>query len=226
MTTHPFLTKRTICLLVLLSIAIATGTSQAKPIGLDNISDAEMRVLPRYCPDTQGFKYGYKESPNSRRWERMMGKAFWHLHHYCWSLIQMNRSNRSGTPRHMRLSLREAALGGYLYVINNSPDDFILLPEIFTRKGEVELLLKKISDANQSFARARKMKPDYWPAYSHWAEYLINNNKRSDALAIVKSGLAHSPSAKVLIAQYRLLGGEPSDIPKAAESSVPDEKRD
>ena len=225
MTRHSSIKKRIIYPLALLS-AVAIGTSHAKPAGLDNISDAEMRLLPRYCPDTQGFKYGYKESPNSRHWEGMMGATFWHLHHYCWSLIQMNRSNRAGISRNKQLSLQEAALGGYLYVINNAPDDFILLPEIYTRKGEVELLLTKISNADQSFAKARQLKPDYWPAYSHWADYLITSGKRSDALAIVRSGLAHSPGAKVLLEQYRLLGGKPSDILKPAKTSEPNEEQD
>jgi len=218
-----FFTGRVFFLFVLALIAVASKTSEGKPQDLQDISEAEMRVLPRYCADTQGFKYGYKGSPNYQYWESLMGPAFWHLHHYCWSLIQINRSNRAGTPNHRRLSLREAALGGYLYVINNSPDNFVLLPEIYTKKGEVELLLRKIQNANESFAHARKLKPDYWPAYSHWAEYLIRIGQKNDALSIVKSGLKFSPKAKVLLEQYRLLGGKPSDIPTPNETFSPTE---
>lgn len=223
MTKSYFIKQRIVFLFVSASIALASNTSEGKPIDLEDISEAEMRLLPRYCADTQGFKYGYKESPNYQRWEQMMGQTFWHLYHYCWSLLYMNRSNRAGIPNSKRQSQRELALGSYQYVIDNSPEDFVLLPEIYTKKGEVELLLKKISKANQSFSHARKLKPDYWPAYSHWAEYLISIGHKNDAFAIVKSGLRFSPRAKVLLEQYRLLGGKTSDIPTPSETSSPSE---
>jgi tetratricopeptide (TPR) repeat protein len=114
----------------------------------------------------------------------------------------------------------ESVRGDFQYVVNHSTPDFILLPEIYTRLGEVELLLARPKQANEAFARARQLKPDYWPAYSRWADFLIGSGKRAEAKEMVKSGLEYSPTAKGLLAQYKLLGGKPSEIvPKAIPSA-------
>lgn len=209
----PF-SKILLCLALALSFIFATGVAIAKP---DNITDTEMSLLPRYCPDTMGFNYGdaySNTSPRAGHWVGLMGKSFWAMHHYCWGLIALNRSQKSGTPTNVRLSLWESARGDFGYVVKNAPPDFIMLPEIFTKIGTVELLLSHPDRANEAFSRARQLKPDYWPAYSHWAEYLMKIGKRPEALKVVASGLANAPGSKVLLEQYRTLGGKPSDIPK------------
>ena len=139
------------------------------------------------------------------------------MHHYCWGQINMNRSQKAGIPAQTRKGFWESVRGDYGFVIAHVPPDFILLPEIFTRIGEVELLLTHPDKANEAFAKARELKPDYWPAYSHWAEFLMKIGRRPDALKMVTSGLEHSPGAKVLLEQFRVLGGKPSDIPKPIE---------
>lgn len=174
-----------------------------------DITEVEMKLLPRYCPDTATF------TPNPTReayWRSVMGRGFSALHHYCWGQITMMRSRKAGVPANIRQGMWESAVADYLYVIRNSQADFVLLPEIYTRVGEVELLLAHTDKANQAFARARQLKPDYWPAYSRWVEYLMNTGNRSEALKVVVAGLQHSPDAKVLRDQFRLLGGKPSDL--------------
>lgn len=182
-----------------------------------NITAAEMALLPKYCPDTMGFNYGdafYNTSPRAPYWVARMGKGFWAVHHYCWALINLSRATRPGVPREFKIGTLENVRGDHLYVIEHAPADFVLLPEIFSRLGEVELLLKQPRRAEEAFAKARQLKPDYWPAYSHWVEYLIREDKRQDAKSLVQQGLEHSPNAKVLLEQYRLLGGRPEDLMK------------
>jgi tetratricopeptide (TPR) repeat protein len=174
-----------------------------------DITEVEMKLLPRYCPDTATFN---SDATREAYWRSMMGRAFSALHHYCWGQITMMRSRKAGVPAHIRQGMWESAVGDYSYVIRNSQADFILLPEIYTRLGEVELLLGHTDKANQAFARARQLKPDYWPAYSRWAEYLMRTGKRPEALKVVVTGLQHSPDAKVLREQFRVLGGKPSDL--------------
>jgi tetratricopeptide (TPR) repeat protein len=113
--------------------------------------------------------------------------------------------------------LWEAALKDYQYVIDHVPKDFILLPEVYTRRGEVELLLGQPNRALESFSHARHLKPDYWPAYSHWAEFLMKAGKRPEALNVVIAGLEYSPRAKVLLELFKILGGKPSDMPTPRE---------
>lgn len=185
-----------------------------------DITEAEMNLLPKYCPYTQTFKNGspsYAPSPKASYWVAQMGSTFWAMHHYCWAQININRSRRAGVPAHERRQMWESARGDYGYVIENAAPDFILLPEIYTRIGEVELLLNHPEKANKAFAQARQLKPDYWPAYSHWAEFLMKIGRRPEALKVVGSGLQYSPSAKVLLEQFRILGGKSSDIPKPVE---------
>lgn len=206
------------CLALSLWLMTLSGIATAgKPSG---ISESEMKLIPPYCPDTMGFKYGDAHSNTSPRagyWVGLMGGDFWHIHHYCWARINMNRAQKAGVPAQTRKALWEGARGDYLYVIENAQSNFIMLPEVYTRLGEVQLLLGEPSKANEAFSRARAQKPDYWPAYSYWAEFLIKTGHRSEALKIVSSGLAHSPNAGVLLELFKVLGGKPSDIPSPAD---------
>lgn len=209
--------------LMLLAIAfvLTPASVSAKP---ENVTDAELKMLPSYCPDTMWFPDRYKTSAS--RWVSVMGQNFSAMHHYCWALITTSRAQRAGVPTDTRFSMRMDAVNDYLYVINKSPSDFILLPEIYTKLGETELLLKQPNKANAAFSNARKLKPDYWPAYSQWVEYLIKTGKRSEALELVTLGLKHAPNAKVLREQYRLLGGKAAALPVSAPQTNEEKKPD
>ncbi len=202
-------------------VLIATSSSaSANP---ENITDAEMALLPRYCPYTQSFsKHG---APEVSRWVNAMGKDFTHMHHYCWGLIHLGRSERATLSSAKRRSDREEAILNFRYVIKTVSADFILLPEVLTRLGRTYLLNHEPTKGEQSFAKARALKLDYWPAYFHWAEYLLSVGQKSEALEIIKSGLQHSPDAKPLNALFSKLGGKPSDIPPPLkkEALAPDE---
>lgn len=191
-------------------------------------TDAERAVLPVYCKDTMGFA-GYGDqysnaSPLAKAWVAKMGQTFWAMHHYCVGLVKRNRGLRAGVPPAERKYLMESAISEYYYVLNNLKDpDFILLPEIYTRIGEAQLVISNPGAADKAFSRARAIKPDYWPAYSRWAEYLMQSGRQADAKQVVKTGLEHAPGARMLSEQYRLLGGKPSEIVPAAKERVPEE---
>jgi tetratricopeptide (TPR) repeat protein len=197
-------------------MGMAGMASANKP---DNITDAEMKVLPRYCPDTMGFNYGdayTNTSPRAGHWVALMGKGFWNMHHYCWAQINLLRAQRNGVSRQFKQGILGGVRSDYQYVLSRSPADFIMRPEVLTRLGEVELMLANPNAANIAFSSARELKPDYWPAYSHWAEYLIRAGKKAEAKQLLQTGLEYAPNAKVLVEQYRMVGGKPSDIvPKA-----------
>lgn len=196
-----------------------------------NITEAEWAMLPRYCPDTLAFK-GY--GANRAKWEAVMGHGFSHMHHYCWARITFSRSQRATISREQKNALLTATLVDLQYVVRNTDDTFILLPEVLTWLGRTYLLLRNPTEASQAFAKARTLKPDYWPAYTHWAEFLQSAGKRDEAMAIVKIGLQHAPAAKVLHELFRALGGKPGDIPphivkqeepSSTESPNPDQSK-
>jgi tetratricopeptide (TPR) repeat protein len=195
-------------------LALASATTLANKIDESDITAEEWALLPAYCPHTLPYK-GYTPV-NRAKWEPLMGgwKNFSAMHHYCWALIQFRRAERPSVPSSQKQGLRSMALGDFLYVIKHTDDNLILLPELLTWIGRTQLLLNKPDDANQSFERARSIKPDYWPAYSHWAEFLLKKGRKAEAMTAVKLGLQYAPTSRTLHELFRVLGGKPSDMPK------------
>lgn len=207
--------------LVFLILAGAVAVAVAKP---ENVTDGELALTPAYCPDTMGFKYGdaySNTSPRAAHWVGLMGKSFWALHHYCWALINLHRAQAAGVPANAKRGALESVVGDYMYVVKNSTPNFVLLPEIYTRIGEAQLMLGNVGGAYDAFAQARALKPDYWPAYLRWAEVLIKSKQKAEAKALIAEGLSHAPNAKPLLDQYRLLGGNPAEIHPIAKAPQP-----
>lgn len=207
---------------VVFLFALAFGiTASASGIDLSgnkrtDISEAEWAMAPPYCPYTMGQK-GHKQ-PFIHKWVAIMGDGFFHMHHYCWALFDFHRAERSDLSPLEKRTLLNRALGGFRYVVRNTTDDFVVLPEIYTWMGRTELLLRRPKEASESFASAWRLKADYWPPYYHWAEFLQRNGKKAEALEVIKSGLRFSPRANTLLL-YRQLGGNPSDITPPEDQS-------
>lgn len=202
---------------VLLLLAGYAINAQARDLLVRTVTEAELKTLPSYCRDTEWFpeRYGQKRE----YWIRRMGPSFYHMHHYCWALFKVSRSLKSGVSRESKTSLWQDALNDYNYILHKAASDFVLLPEIYTKVGELQLLRREPKQALEAFSKAQRTKPDYWPAYSHWVEYLIKIGKRNEALEVAGNGLKHAPQAKVLQEQYRLLGGKLEQVQKARTDS-------
>lgn len=200
----------------------SAGARASYPTGW---TDAELALTSPYCQDVQTMRYGdahSNTSPNARKWVALMGDGFWALHHYCWAQINLARAERPSTEPVIRQGLREGAIADMMYVIHNTPPDFVLLPEIYTRKGQVELMLKRDADALASFAKARELKPDYWPPYFQWAQHLAAIGHKPEARQVVEEGLAYAPTSKTLRKYLVELGGDPSKVkPRTAPAKAP-----
>jgi tetratricopeptide (TPR) repeat protein len=127
-----------------------------------------------------------------------MGETFWALHHYCWGILKFTRSQMNAYPGVIRYGLQTSALGEFAFVVRTMPEDYVLAPEIYTYIGRTHLLQKHPMNADEAFAHARRLKPDYWPAYSWWATYLADHGQRDKAREIVAEGLKYSPDTKTL----------------------------
>ena len=198
-----------------------------------NVTPTEIALSSPFCAYIRSEKhFSGNLSPTGRGWQSVLGSGFLHIHHYCYGQVYLQRAMRYGNSPAERKFLLTSALGEFQYVVRNSKSDFVLLPEIYTRMGDVQLLLSLPKDANESFARARAIKPDYWPGYSHWTEFLIRSGKRSEAKQLVIEGLKYSPKSKPLAQQYRELkdnspemvpgGKEEKRIGEAIEGTVPE----
>lgn len=194
--------------LLLLALASAGPAWAQRP---PNVTDGELALLPVYCPDTQGFKYGdavTNPSPRSKAWVDKLGKAFWALHHHCWGLVKVRRAMAPGVAPPIRTGLIKAAIGDYDYVIRHSDSSFLVLPDVYLKMGEAYLLLGETANAAAAYERSRVLKPDFWPAYAGWADALHKSGARAAALTHLEEGMRNAPTAQALQQQYQLYGGD------------------
>lgn len=208
---------------VLLASAVASSAVAGRlPIGS---TPGEVSLLPAYCMDTSSFGYdieSFNPSPRAGHWVGLMGRSFWHMHHYCYGLIKARRATLPGASSSHRKFMLETAINEFDYVINNSPADFIMLPEVFLRRGDAELRLGRVVAARESYDLATKLKPDFAPAYAHWAEELARTGLKKNALTHLEAGLRAAPNSVELRALYAKLGGNIESflktVPAAAQA--------
>lgn len=192
----------------------------------NNVGPGELALLPPYCVDTEAFMYGPegspRQSPRAAGWVAKMGRSFWAMHHYCWGLVNLNRLRTGRAETNNKRFFAQQIANEYGYVIKNATPNFILLPEIWSRIGEALILAGDFGGAMEAFAKARQIKPDYPPAYTQWADFLMRYGKNADAKQLVAAGLFHSPGSAELQALYRKLGGDPASLPLAKPAAAAD----
>jgi hypothetical protein len=172
------------------------------PDTVEGYDRREVAMLPRYCLSTIGFSMANVQGSQDRtvadRWSAYFGPTFIHLHHYCWGLMKTNRAvllARDATTRnfYLRDANRE-----YDYVITRSPDDFLLLPEILTKRAENLARLGSGAIGVLDLERAISLKPDYWPAYAALSDYYKTDGDIAKAREVLEAGLLKSPDAPAL----------------------------
>jgi hypothetical protein len=197
---------------------VASGTSHSQeipgyPLNVYAGDPREMAMVPKYCMYTQSFRNSVPGGNDQRMidaWMAEMGDIFHALHHYCAGLIKANRAlllARGATDRRFYLS---DAIIEYDYVIVRAPLDFVLLPEIVTKKGEALAYLGKGPLAVFEFEHAIELKADYWPAYAHLSDYYTASGELRKAREVLDAGLAKRPDAKALLRRVAELDAAPS----------------
>ncbi len=191
-----------------LCVSVASAPAQTDA-GRPQYSQADWALLPEWCIDTQDgpfgspsysgeSKYGRSKSPRSDQWTGIFGSDFWHMHHYCRGLYATYRLQRATTPKE-RVAALEVAIDEYRYVVRQCAPTMPLLPEVYLRMGEMYLRKDDKTLASDAFAMARQLKPDYWPAYTRWADELVSLRLFERARDIIDEGLRHSPQEAELL---------------------------
>lgn len=178
----------------------------------------EVAMLPRYCIHTQSFRGAVPGGGNQaeiKRWNQVMGPTFEAMHHYCWGLMKNNRANILARNQQDRLFYLGDAIGEFDYVIQRAPQDFVMLPEILTKKGENLLRLGKAAQAVPELMRAIELKPDYWPPYEALSEHYRAAGDVTNARTMLEQGLSFSPESKTLKRRLAELGA-PANKPKSS----------
>jgi len=156
------------------------------------------KQLPQYCL-CAGYPPPSCTEENRSNHEELYGEIFLHIHHYCWGLDKLNMQLQSGTPSSFWL---ENVISEFDYVLGHKDPKKKINAEIFTKKGQVLLMLNKNMEAVNSFYNAIKFNKKYVPAYLSLSQYLNKIGDRDGACKILKLGLGHNPGSKALKAQF------------------------
>jgi len=100
-------------------------------------------------------------------------------------------------PQHRTFYL-DSSISEFDYVISYAPRDFILLPEILTKKGENLIRLGRASQGALELLRAIELKPDYWPPYAAVSDYYKEIGEIAKAREWLEKGLSVTPDVKAL----------------------------
>ena len=99
-----------------------------------------------------------------------MGEPFHAMHHYCWGLMKLNRALYLARTDQARMFYFRDAISSST-MSWRSPENFILRPEILTKKGQCLIRLGRGAAAVPDLERAIELKPDYWPPYVQLSDY-------------------------------------------------------
>lgn len=214
-----------------LALAVASTVALGQQIpgypNLDAYDPREVGMLPRYCQFTQRFRLAVPGGNNPdeiKRWQQYMGgEVFEHMHHYCWGMMKTNRAMLLARDGDVRTHYLAEAIGEFDYVLKRIPPDFVLLPEILTKRGENLIRLGKAPIGLLDLERAAEVKPDYWPAFAQLGDYYRSTGDRAKAREWLERGLRGAPGATALTRRLAELEaakpaarGEPKRAPQPA----------
>jgi tetratricopeptide (TPR) repeat protein len=183
------------------NVAVAASDAPGYPEMIEAYDPREMAMLPAYCKYTAEFGQsapGYKDPAEGKKWRELLGPTFVTLHHYCWGLMHTNRAlflTRSAQQKNFHLS---QSIHEFDYVLRRATADFMLLPEILTKRGENLIRLGKGPIAALDLERAIQLKPDYSPAYIALSDYHKNIGDVVKARELLQNALSFAPEARGL----------------------------
>lgn len=182
------------------------------------VTSAELSQLPPYCPYTQLFRNqlpGGPDNPQVKYWYERMGETFHAMHHYCWGLNAFSRAQHAGASAQVRHHLLTSSVDEYDYVIRYAPGNFVLLPEIRTKKGQSLARLGRNPQAASEFAQAIQLKPDYWPPYAYLSDLHVDLGDIANARRVLDAGLKKVPDAQALLRRRAALDQKRTEKPSA-----------
>ncbi|WP_280153974.1 tetratricopeptide repeat protein [Piscinibacter sp. XHJ-5] len=171
------------------------------PASIDAYDPREVAMLPPYCKYTQIFREkvpGGSDPEQGQRWKAVLGPTFEAMHHYCWGLMKTNRGVLLARNEAVRMAYLNYSIEEFDWVIQRAPEDFVLLPEVLSKKGENLIRLGRGPLGIFSLERAVQLKPDYWPPYAHMSDYYRKTGDTAKAREVLEQGLSFSPDAPAL----------------------------
>jgi tetratricopeptide (TPR) repeat protein len=192
--------------LAALVILLIAGTAASReipgyPSDLEAADPREVALLPRYCAHTLVFRTrvpGGNDVDAIKYWTASMGPTFNAMHHYCWGLMNTNRALLLSNDRRTKAFYLRSSIAEFDYVITRAPADFVLLPEILTKKAENLIHLGDGPAAAAILEKVIDLRKDYWPAYAALSDYYQQLGDSSKARHVLERGLEPAPGSKAL----------------------------
>jgi hypothetical protein len=166
----------------------------------------EVNLLPGYCRHSQVFAERFGNKEQQKLWAAKIGSTFWWIHHYCWGLVHIQRASNARVRPEVRRHNLGKAVAEINFVLERATLDFVLAPELWTRRGETLVKLKDYPGAEQSFRKALDQRKDYWPAYVGLAQAHIDRGDKGSARTVLESGLNAVSEKRMLQRMLRDLG--------------------
>lgn len=187
--------------LVTTSVIAADGLIPGYPPSVQGYDAREVAMLPSYCQYTQDFRKhvpGGNNEAQVKHWYATLGQTFNAMHHYCWGLMKTNRALLLAKNKQTRTFYLGAAIDEYNYVVKSAKPDFVLLPEILTKKAENLIRLGKGAFAIAELDRAIELNAAYWPPYATLSDYYKHAGNVEKAREVLERGLSAAPDARSL----------------------------
>jgi tetratricopeptide (TPR) repeat protein len=195
---------RRLSLLVLVTTSLLNETVHAD-LKYTIQSEAELLRLPAYCRGTQQIREISRDPIPISTYIQKYGPGYNHLHHYCWSLNQEYQAH-SISDRAIARSWLRSAIGGIDYVLRNNHDpSFVFLPDIYVTRARILFQLEDDPNAVSALKKAIELRPSYVPAYSRLSDYYVEKGNTSEAVRILKQGIAKSKKSDMLTRKLREL---------------------
>lgn len=182
----------------------------------------EVALLPHYCRYTKVFRDmvpGGKNKAEIDRWYAVMGPSFNHVHHYCWGLMKTNRALLLARDTKTKRFYLKSSIDEFDYVLRNASPDFVLRPEILTKKGENLIGLGQGVQGVTQLESAIELKRDYWPPYADLSDYYESIGNVAKARELLEAALTFAPDAKPLTRRIAELDAKEKKKPSQPEAS-------
>ena len=182
-------------------------------------TQAEQSLLPRFC--LVKLKDDNR-SPEGQNYIRQFGFDNWlHMHHYCYALNFVNRSQKAANTRD-RNSQLQLAVADYNYVLRGTKPDFWMRPQLYVELGRIYGRLDRQDEAMNAFRAAVQANPTYLAGYLALIDQLRKAGETPQARNVAGEGLRHLPDSERLQALYLDLGGKkPFPEPASRKPAIP-----